>query len=194
MLTFDPGVDDIDIDEFFFCDIETNGLDFREHGILELSYAVGIGPVKTIHRTHAQYEHLFRTASPESLVVNGYTQDKVTNENLAMDWADYYNAVTEFHTAIKGKTFLNANPAFDARFISNNLFGNFSQGEPWFYRLHDIQAWYAGIMRRKKLTGFHPMCAEMRELGYDIHEPDHTSQADVIAVRDLFLAINREYL
>lgn len=193
MLTFDPGVDVIDIDEFFFCDIETNGLDFREHGILELSYAVGMGPVKTIFRTPTQYHHLLSTASAESLAVNGY--DKIVTETTpAISGAQYYNEVSIFHEVIRGKIFLNANPAFDARFITRDLFSGFTNGEPWSYRLHDIQAWYAGLMKRTKLAGFHAMCAEMRELGYDIHEPDHTSRADVIAVRDLFLAINREYL
>ena len=156
----------IDTSKFVFLDIETTGLNFNEHQILELSYAVGDGEITTLYVTDMDFEK----AEPKALEVNkyferfageGYGQWYPVNElckdlpgvryNGFFGTYEVYLAlpVTEdeewdkfFDEVLPGKTIVGANPGFDRAFleafISSPLKAN--------HRLFDIEAFYTGRM------------------------------------------------
>lgn len=179
------------IEELFFCDIETSGTKMQEHGVFEFSWAVGLGDIRTVFATRRDMEYLIEIADPKALEVNGYSFDVI--EERAMPAADFEQGLVQFAEEVKGKIWVNANPAFDARFMSNLLWNQgHPNNEPWFYRLLDIQAYEAGLSRGK-MMGLSHLVPHYKSMGYSITPNDHTSKNDVAATRDLWLAIVDKY-
>lgn len=154
----------IDISNFVFFDIETTGLNFNEHQILELSYAVGDGEIITLYVTDMDFEK----ADPKALKVNkyferfageGYGQWYPVNElckdlpgvryngffgvyevYLALPISEDEEWDKFFDEVLPGKTLVGANPGFDRAFLEMFI------GSPLKanYRLFDVQAFAAG--------------------------------------------------
>lgn len=180
------------IEELFFCDIETNGLKVQEHGVFEFSWAVGLGDIRTAHAPLSDMQYLISTADPAALAVNGYSEETI-HYRAAESRNEWENSLDLFTREVEGKVWVNANPAFDARFMSNLLWSEaHPNNEPWHYRLLDIQAYEAGLSRGRLMSLSH-LVPHYRSMGYSITNNDHTSKNDVAATRDLWLAIVDKY-
>lgn len=129
----------INYDDFVYIDVETTGLNLGEHEIIELSYAIGNGPIITLYPEYLA--DVLQGADPMALEVNRFIE-RFASEDEQGAWIDvpaeqanvdrvyhsqgqlyqaYLNlpkaSTTEewdaFAKAIDGKTPVGANVAFD---------------------------------------------------------------------------------
>lgn len=154
-----------------FIDLETTGLDARIHQPWEVCFW---------HEDHDRpltygLSHTLDHADPQALTVGRY-------------W-DRHDVAPVTDTAylarhLRGVTLVGANPAFDAAFLANAI-----GTQVWHYRLIDVCAgamWLLGWDRPRSLID---TAAILRDEGFLIHEPDHTAEGDVRAVRDVYRAL-----
>jgi hypothetical protein len=60
-------------DDYVYVDIETTGLSTDTDAILEVAYAIGNGPVKTLYPDHS-FTHVLESANPKALEVNKWIE------------------------------------------------------------------------------------------------------------------------
>lgn len=204
-----------DINNFVFLDTETTGLNPLEHNVLEIAYAMGDGPIKTLYTTEMYGDGLLDTAQPQAMKVNKYferyagddtgvwyylPQDfpvgdpelpgveiRPTGETVV--WLDIPRTTNEewdeFEKAIEGKNLVGANPSFDREMLTH-LFGKLI---PAHHRLLDIEAFYEGF-----LAGYAGGMTDNGKItGFStickkvaIEPGDHTAAGDVRATREVF--------
>lgn len=156
-----------------FIDTETTGLDYDLNEVVELSWAVEDGPIKTIIP-----EHTLNNASKTAMRINQYFErglDKATRATQEQ--------VEEFLEDVQGATLVGANPRFDARMVMNSLE---LQEEPWHYRLLDLSAYAAGKLGAPLPLGMRELFERMQTLGFSVPQPDHTAAGDVEATRAIY--------
>lgn len=157
-----------------FLDVETTGLDARIHDAWE----VCIWPEGHDHPITRVVPHSLNYADRMALEVGGY-YDRARRPDCSR--ADMVDSLLRH---LQGATLVAANPAFDQAFLTKLI------GAPvWHYRLIDVCAgamWIFGWERPRSLID---TAAFLRDLAYTIHEPDHTAEGDVRAVRDVYNAL-----
>lgn len=155
-----------------FLDIETTGLDPDLHEVWEVAAAVDDGPVQSFVVPHSTL-----TADPKALELNGYW-DRGADAHVS-DVADL--ALREI---LAGATVVGANPAFDTAFLRARW-----GVAPWHYRLLDVEAMALGVLRYERPKGLAGIAVDLRDLGFDILQPDHTAAADVLTTRAVYRAL-----
>lgn len=153
-----------------FLDTETTGLDPLRHEVWEVAYAVDGGPVLS-----GVVPHSLRNADPEALSMNGY---------LARGHGRWVSVENGLRGSLSGATLVGANPAFDAAFLRARW-----GVSPWHYRLLDVEAYAAGVLGLEMPQGLAKTTKTVRDLGFDIPEPDHTAAGDVATVRAVYEAL-----
>jgi hypothetical protein len=161
-----------------FLDTETTGLDPARHDVWEAAWAVDDGPVES-----AFLAHDVAGADPEALRLNGYLTRRPRLDVVASLTSEH-----ALRQALTGATLVAANPAFDAAFLRARW------GEaPWRYRLLDVEAYAMGALGYDTPQGLARIARDLRKIGADIPEPDHTAAADVATLRACFYALRSIY-
>jgi hypothetical protein len=87
---------------------------------------------------------------------------------------------------LQGKTIVGANPSFDAYRLARR-WGR----APWNYRLVDVESMAVPLFNLDKPLGLKGLVDKLRDLGYTIPENDHTAEADVITVREVYRSLRQ---
>ncbi len=159
--------------DFVFVDTETTGLDPEKDLLVELSYAVNTGPIKTLY--FGRYE------VPEFIDnLIGFTKRGIAGRvSSPREFSNFYSAGVD-------ATMVAANPTFDAGFLQEykgfDLF-------PFHYRMVDLSAYAMGVLNLDAMPGQAEIVSMLREGGHDIPEPDHSSYNDVAALQASFYAL-----
>ena len=154
--------------DFLYVDLETTGLDFDVHQIVEVSWALNDEEPTTL-----VLPHTLDMADPEALKVNRYYErglDDITK------WADE-DRLQELSAALEDAHIAGSNPAFDMAFLQRYGFTG------WYYRLMDVPLWVAGRLNLPESLGLKRTADLMRHDGFEIPEPDHTAGGDVLTTR-----------
>ena len=172
-----------------FVDTETTGLDSRIHQCYEFSWAVEepvqVGHavtrpadparVRTIHPNH-DLAH----ADPQALAIGRYHERGFSPRATAGVTEMWSHAVKD----LRGATLVAANPAFDQEMLTR-VFGYRS----WHYRLINIEDLAYQEFGWATPKGQKDVALALRDLGFDIPVPDHTSAGDVRALRECYYAL-----
>lgn len=162
-----------------YLDTETTGLDPNVHEVWEIAWAWGQNEIAS-----AVIAHSGVSSDRDALRINGY----LDREGWIYDSHDASNAEQELLDALDGNTLCCANPAFDAAFLKAR-WGK----APWKYRLLDVEAYAMGALGYAIPQGLKTVADDLRKLGHDIPEPDHTAAADVATLRACHLALQWIY-
>lgn len=160
-----------------YLDLETTHLDPGKGQIWEIAYAVGDGPIITGTVMHDTYG-----ASPEALEVSRY------HERIKACPVFGEEGENDLFFTLIGATVVGANPGFDTRYLT----ARWSES-PWHYRLFDIEAYAMGALGHDAPQGMSTIVPQLRELGFEIPEADHTAAGDVAALRASHKALRSMY-
>lgn len=167
-----------------FLDTEFTHLDPRLAEVFEVAMADEVGPVESWLLPHS-----LATASPESLEINRYWERFPAG--AAREWdidagrpRIDVKADLIVREKLEGVTIVGSNPACDR----DVLFRRWGVA-PWHYRSVDISTYAMGVLGHAEPHGQYAISQELRAMGYDIREPDHTAAADVESLRDCFLVL-----
>lgn len=161
-----------------FLDTETTGLDWVQHEVWEIAYAVEDGQIFS-----SVVPHVGATANPDSLTMNGYFNRVTEPPRIS-------SIEHQLRRELEGNTVVASNPAFDTAFLKARW-----GVTPWHHRLWDVSAYATGVLGHDKPKGLAGITDELRARGYEIPTPDHSAAGDVAALRACFRAlqaINRE--
>lgn len=159
---------------FVYLDTETTGLDFMVHDVVEIAWAVNDADIQSYVPVHS-----LANADPKALEINGYWKRELhTKEQTHRSWGDY------LLRDLRDATLVGSNPSFDAAFLRRKL-----GVAVWHYRLLDISAYAAGVLKLDDLPGMATVAELLRQKGYDIGSPDHTTEGDVRVLRDCHNAL-----
>lgn len=157
--------------ELIFVDTETTGLNPEKDALVELTWAREVGPTHTLW---------FGVEEVPDFIDNliKFTERGISGRQSTVD---EFNA---FFEASEGATMVAANPAFDKGFIDSNL--------PWrfHYRMLDIETFAMAKLSLVEVPSMKEVYQLLKDMGFRMTEPDHTSRNDVLAMRDAFRALN----
>lgn len=159
-----------------FLDTETTGLDPALHEVWEVAVAVDDGPIVQVY----QLPHSLRTADPRALALNGYW-----NRAEAVRATDAYDL--ELRELLTGATIVGSNPAFDTAFLRARW-----GVAPWHHRLLAVESMAFAVLRYEVPKGLAGVASDLRDIGHEIPEPDHTAAGDVLTLRAVFRALRSE--
>lgn len=166
------------MNDLVFLDTETTGLLPGRHQIWEIAYAIGDG-----HVLHGFLTHDYSTADPAALVINGYL-DRCPPQIDVLGAVRFEGTLK---AALNGATIVGANPAFDTAM----LYARWGE-QPWHYRMIDIESFAMPILGYDRPKGLAGVSEDLRCLGYEIYQADHTARADVLSLRDCWNALQQE--
>lgn len=162
-----------------FLDIETTGLDVRQHEVLEVAYvlrpaAVGIMqyPEREVHFSLPINPS---NANPKALEINGYYDRLAFLESIQINRME---ACERLEDDLTGALIVGNNVGFDLRFL-----GQLLGSEPWFYQPLDLKAYAAGMCGKASPVGT-KFLAELAEV--PLPEDAHTALADACWNRDVY--------
>ena len=161
-----------------FIDTETTGLDARIHQPIE----VCVWREDEDEPNTLRLPHTLDFAENAALRIGRYFERGFHPEgewtNGGTDQAHY------LARTLHGATLVGSNPAFDAAMLTRFI------GAPvWHHRLINVAEgamWLFGWDRPKGLAD---VSAQLRDLGHDIPEPDHTAEQDVRVTRAVYYAL-----
>lgn len=159
-----------------FLDTEFTHLDPRLAEVFEVAMADEEGPVESWLLPHS-----LATASEESLEVNRYFERFGPYGATGVHDQGFDVVIRR---KLEGVTIVGSNPACDR----DVLFRRWGVA-PWHYRSVDISTYAMGVLGHDAPQGQFAISNELRQLGFDIPEPDHTAAADVASLRACFLAL-----
>ncbi len=193
--------------QYVFVDSETGGLNWREHPLLEVTYAIGLNEPVTLIPADID----FMLCLPKALEINKFLEryegddsgkwvdvpfDSIKEHDTwqpARAWLDYPEATQDewntFANAMANRYWVGANPRFDTEFVEA-----WYDPEPLAYqhRLIDMQAVAMGHWRLLTPPSFSEIIQRINEkendydTGYYIETQDHSSLGDTIATREVF--------
>lgn len=156
--------------ELIFVDTETGGLDYQTEPIVELTWA----------NLYEEPETLWFGVTEVSPYVDELI--KFTERNIAGRVSDHF-AVERFLRASHDQTMVAANPSFDRSFLEINGLWKFH------YRMLDIESYAMAKLGLDYVPSMKELTDNLRLVGFDIPEPDHTSRGDVLAMRSAYRAL-----
>jgi hypothetical protein len=188
-------------DDYAFIDCETAGLNFREHALLEMTYAIGLAKPVTLYPADIQFA--LRDADPAALAVNHFVERFSSDDERGAwvevpdgygdpgylgpghyRWMNIPESTEEewetFRQAIKGKYWVGANARFDVNFVEEYFA---PQPLDYHYHLFDVRSWWAGrnwtadLKSKDKFPAFEAVATT---------KADHTSLNDVRSLRQAF--------
>lgn len=156
--------------ELIFVDTETTGLNCGEDRLVELTYARIDGEPKTLY--------FGVTEVPEFIdnLIKFSARGIAGRESSPEEFEDYYDTA-------KDNTMVAANPAFDKGFLDGHDIFDFH------YRMLDIETYAMAVLQLNYVPSMKEITDMLRDRGFKITEPDHTSRNDVLAMRDAFKAL-----
>lgn len=158
-----------------FLDTEFTHLDPRLAEVFEVAIADEEGPIESFLLMHS-----LATADPESLEVNRYFERFGSYGPLNV--GPHFDVLLK--QKLEGVTLVCSNPTADREV----LFRRWGIA-PWHHRSVDISTYAMAILGHDLPMGLFAVANELRDLGYDIPEPDHTAAGDVAALRACFLTL-----
>jgi len=151
---------------FVYVDVETTGLDSAEDTLVEVSYAVGDDPIKTLYFGVEEV--------PE--FIDGLI--KFSERGIA-GLSSTDSEIDEFLRVSNGATMISANPPFDRGFLQANDLYRFH------YRCLDIESFAMSTLELEFVPGMSEINEIINErFGEDLPIGDHTSAGDVHALRE----------
>ena len=167
---------------YIYIDTETSGLDATRHQVWEIAYAIDDEPVRS-----ALVPHNVVSADKVALEVGQY-YERGGYQHFAWDRHFEWELIEDFEDRAPA-TLVGANPAFDAAMLKARWGGK----TPWHYRFLDVEAYAMGALGYEKPQSLKTIVADLRDLGYEITESDHTAANDVEAVRDAHKTLQAMY-
>jgi len=161
-------------ERIIFIDSETTGLDDRTQQITEIAWCGVTGPSDRLVVPHFTHE-----AEQAALDISGHHARELWEPST---WASREDMLA-LHNVIAGATLAGANVGFDVRFLSNIF-----HDRPWHYRTLDVEAYAAGALGWEVGHKLSETSSYLRDMGFTVHESDHTAQHDVLCARDVYLA------
>lgn len=154
--------------QLVFVDTETTGLDPSVDKMVELTYAVEDGPLKTLY---------FGVRSVPTFIddLTKFTERGIDKMPEATE-----DEINEFWDACNGNTMVAANPAFDKGFINKRGLWNFH------YRMLDIESYAMARLGLDQIPSMFQIVQELEKRGYTLTQPDHSSYNDVKALREAY--------
>jgi len=161
--------------DYVVVDVETNGLDYGRHQAVEVAWwNLATGRRGEFVPKHDVSEVL-ATASIEALRINRYV------DRLADAPQDDGTAAAELRDQFSGQdgsVLVGSNPRFDTHMLLK--LPEFAHGEPWHYRLLDVGAYGAGVLRRPRSSGIPGLWELSQALGIAYPaQLAHTAAGDV---------------
>ncbi|MDX8430545.1 MAG: 3'-5' exonuclease [Candidatus Algichlamydia australiensis] len=137
-----------------FLDTETNGLNFRQHRLIELAYKIVdlnsgecLSQFSSLRKiTHDEWKQ----SDPESLDVNGFTWEDVTHGISADEIAK--EVILDFKAqGIKrgSSVFICQNPSFDRVFFSSIIDVDVQEQNGWPYHWLDMASMFWALQLQK---------------------------------------------
>jgi DNA polymerase-3 subunit epsilon len=154
--------------DFVFVDVETTGLDPKNDELIELTYGVNDGPLKTLY--------FGVTEVPD--FIDGLIKFTERNVGSMVRATDYM--IDSFKESLRGDTFVAANPSFDKSFLHENGL--------WtgHYRMLDIETFAMAKLDLNFVPSLHDIRGILIEKGYSLTHPDHSSYNDTMTLREAF--------
>lgn len=158
--------------DFIVVDIETSGLLPGYDVITEVAWfnmTTGLGS-RFVPKHDVEW--VLEVGDKSALEMTGY-RERLANAPQEDRWE-------EFADLIRHNTLAGCNPAFDTRFISEELNGT----TPWHYRLADLEAYWAGAKGcpPNDLVGLDYICSNL----WVKNRAPHTAMGDVLAEAQCF--------
>ncbi len=130
-----------------FLDSETNGLNFHKHKLVELAFKildVETGELKgSFHAMIAMSKEEWHLSDPESLKVNGFTWEEVSQgERKEVAAAQVKALFTSLNIKRGSAVFICQNPSFDRAFFSQLIDGDEQEHLRWPYHWLDLASMY----------------------------------------------------
>jgi len=157
-----------------FIDSETTGLDDRTQQITEFAWCELTGPSDRLVLPHFTHE-----AEQQALDMQGHHARELWDPST---WASREDML-RLRTMLSGAVLAGANVGFDMRFLSNIY-----HDRPWYYRTLDVEAYAAGALGWEVGRKLSDTASRLRDMGFTVHESDHTAQHDVLCARDVYIA------
>jgi DNA polymerase III alpha subunit (gram-positive type) len=153
---------------FVFVDVETTGLDPRNDRLVELTYAVNDGELKTLYNGVKEVPEFI-----DNLI-------KFTERGLGEMPRSPGEEFLKFTDDLMDQTMVSANPAFDKAFLEANYL--------WtgHYRMLDIEAYAMAKFGINFVPSMTKIVEMLNVMGYELTTPDHTSYNDTKALREAF--------
>ena len=159
--------------ELIFVDTESTGLaDNPDADLVELTWAT-------------------RTSEPETLYFGVTEVPDFINRLIKFDErkisglkSDHF-AVERFLKASMDNTMVAANPSHDKHFLYEAGLWRFH------YRMLDISTYAMAKLSLAQMPGMADIFRELKDDGYEITQPDHTSRNDVLAMREAFIYLEQ---
>jgi len=155
-------------------DTETTGLDDRTQQVTEIAWCGVTGPSDRLVVPHFSHE-----AEQAALDISGHHARQLWDPST---WASREDMLS-LRGVLAGATIGGANVGFDLRFLSNIF-----HDRPWHHRPLDIEAYAAGALGWEVGHSLSDTASRLRDMGFTIHESDHTAQHDVLCARDVYIA------
>lgn len=161
-------------EHIIFLDSETTGLDDRTQQITELAWCELTGPSDRLVLPHFTHE-----AEQAALDISGHHARELWDPST---WASREDMLA-LRAILSGAVLAGANIGFDVRFLSNVF-----HDRPWYYRTLDVESYAAGALGWEVGHKLSETASRLRDMGFAIHESDHTAQHDVLCARDVYIA------
>ncbi|MCH9609056.1 MAG: hypothetical protein S4CHLAM45_08170 [Chlamydiales bacterium] len=130
---------------FIFLDTETTGLDPIRHRAIEIAFKIVESSVvvASYETVISQPPEVLEAADPESLKINGFTEDLILNgkneATVAMEIIDLFN---EAGVGKKSAIFICQNPSFDRSFLLQLISINEQRAMGWPYHWLDLASMF----------------------------------------------------
>lgn len=171
--------------DLVFVDVETTGLDWDKHHVIEIAYMTEAmeKPVVVIPwgydaRANPLYTSpIWANANPKAMAINKFYERYPDGIPFSGD-----EAIHRMMNKMQDSTLVGANVRFDARMIEK-----FLGFEPWHHRLLDIEAYASGVFGWTIPLGWNRTVEFINSI-----EPgaivlnDHTAAADCLSVMQAY--------
>lgn len=158
--------------ELIFVDTETTGLNSETDQLVELSYARREGPIKTLYFGVEEVPDF----------IDGFI--KFTERGIAGRKSSA-DEIMEFLSLSEDQTMVAANPHFDRTFMTKVDLYKFH------YRTLDVETYAMSVLRLDEMPSMRDVFEILKEEGFTLPEPDHTSAGDVAALREAYNILHR---
>lgn len=157
-----------------FIDTETTDLDERVGQITEIAWCPLIGPIDRLVLPHFTHD-----ADQVALDISQHHARELWDTST---WASKED-LQALRKTLTGAVIAGANVGFDTRFLTNVF-----RDRPWYYRPLDVEQYAAGSLGLEVAVTLSGTASRLRDMGFAIHQSDHTAQSDVRCARDVYIA------